>query len=429
MKLAIENTLGIISAEIEIEPGQIVEVVGPNASGKTSLAVCAQAVLAREANPLGLSVADAKRSYPHDGAEDARVELDDIYADGVDLPPVMWYPQRGTISTASLDTMSHPEAVGLIDFTAKRGTKERLLVLHGALLPDPMTVLEAVREQLATYLPADDLAGAMKMLAERGWEATEAVYSEYATKAKQEWRALTGRNYGVRVAADWRPDGWLADFDHLTIQQAEERVTDARDGLNGLHRVQAVSEAEIERAKVAAETLPGLRRRLEEWEGQRKVQAGEYAALNLDGVKAEYDDLERQLINLRMTIYARHECPHCHGELTIRNGQISIPEDSSESERQIAGLQEKQDSVHERHYGLMQQAKPLTEEIQRIDREINDVRVEITNTERDARHAAATTGATDAAALAEAEQAVEDAREVVRLVSLLNSTRASCIKP
>ena len=51
------------------------EVVGPNASGKTSLAVCAQAVLARDANPLGLSAADTKRSYPHDGADDARLTL------------------------------------------------------------------------------------------------------------------------------------------------------------------------------------------------------------------------------------------------------------------------------------------------------------------------------------------------------------------
>ena len=77
MKLSIERTLGIINAEIDLEPGRIVEVVGPNASGKTSIAVCAQAVLARESNPLGLSAADAKRSYPHDGADDARVELDD----------------------------------------------------------------------------------------------------------------------------------------------------------------------------------------------------------------------------------------------------------------------------------------------------------------------------------------------------------------
>ena len=71
MRLEIERTLGIERAAIDLEPGQIVEVVGPNASGKTSLAVCAQAVLARDANPLGLSAADAKRSYPHDGADDA----------------------------------------------------------------------------------------------------------------------------------------------------------------------------------------------------------------------------------------------------------------------------------------------------------------------------------------------------------------------
>ena len=48
-------------------------MVGPNASGKTSIAVCAQAVLARDSNPLGLSAAESKRNYPHDGAEDARV--------------------------------------------------------------------------------------------------------------------------------------------------------------------------------------------------------------------------------------------------------------------------------------------------------------------------------------------------------------------
>ena len=73
MRLEIERTLGIERAAIDLEPGQIVEVVGPNASGKTSLAVCAQAVLARDANPLGLSAADAKRSYPHDGADDASI--------------------------------------------------------------------------------------------------------------------------------------------------------------------------------------------------------------------------------------------------------------------------------------------------------------------------------------------------------------------
>ena len=54
--------------------------------------------------------------------------------------------------------------------------KERAEVFQSALLPDPETVLKAVHERLAEYLPADDLAGAMEMLAERGWDATETVY-------------------------------------------------------------------------------------------------------------------------------------------------------------------------------------------------------------------------------------------------------------
>ena len=65
--ITINNTLGIRYAEIELPEAGVVEVVGPNASGKTSLAVCAQAVLSHEINPLGLSGPQAKRAYPNDG--------------------------------------------------------------------------------------------------------------------------------------------------------------------------------------------------------------------------------------------------------------------------------------------------------------------------------------------------------------------------
>ena len=77
-----------MNAEIDLEPGRIVEVVGPNASGKTSLAVCAQAVLARDSNPLGLSAAESKRNYPHDGAEDAVVSLYDGANAATDGTPI-----------------------------------------------------------------------------------------------------------------------------------------------------------------------------------------------------------------------------------------------------------------------------------------------------------------------------------------------------
>ena len=74
--------------------------------------------------------------------------------------------------------------------------------------------------------------------------------------------ALPARPGVSRVAADWRPEGWLADFDHLTPQIAEERVTNARDALNALHRVQAISESEQEAAAQAAmQICRGLQRK------------------------------------------------------------------------------------------------------------------------------------------------------------------------
>ena len=74
------------------------------------------------------------------------------------------------------------------------------------------------------------------------------------------------------MAADWRPDGWLADFDHLTPQIAEERVTNARDALNALHRVQAISESEQEAAESAAADLPDTGIGIDEFE--RSSDAG-----------------------------------------------------------------------------------------------------------------------------------------------------------
>ena len=138
--------------------------------------------------------------------------------------------------------------------------KERAEVFQSALLPDPETVLKAVHERLAEYLPADDLAGAMEMLAERGWDATETVYSTGARNRNGRGTPLRAR----RGASGWRrtgdrTGGWRT-FDHLTPQIAEERVTNARDALNALHRVQAISESEQEAAERAAELCRRLKR-------------------------------------------------------------------------------------------------------------------------------------------------------------------------
>ena len=414
MKLSIERTLGIINAEIDLEPGRIVEVVGPNASGKTSIAVCAQAVLARESNPLGLNAADAKRSYPHDGADDALCQLNDPdWSDGI-----AWYPARGTVLADAWGerALSNPEAVGLIDFTAKRGAKERAAVFQGALLPDPDTVLEAVKERLGAYLDAKDLAGAMEMLAERGWEATEAVYGDRARVAKREWAAIAGRTYGVRVAADWRPEGWLADFDHMTPQIAEERVTNARDALNALHRVQAISESEQEAAERAAADLPGLEARVIDLRAEYGRLNAEHAAIPLDTVAKQIKDLDTDIDSARHELVAQHVCPHCNGALAIKQGEIVAPEPVEAIQTRIDEWVAMKTNNIATLGKMTADVAPINESIRKINAEAQAAENMVQQVKREAAQTGTVQTEADRAALAQAEQAVEDTREVVRLV-------------
>ena len=414
MKLTINDVLGIRHAEVEIEAGKVVEVVGPNASGKTSLAVCAQAVLARESNPLGLSAADAKRSYPHDGADDAKVELE--WAHAGSLWTDIWYPSNGTITTSNLP-LANPEAVGLVDFTAKRGAKERAAVFQGALLPDPAALNEKVREALAHYLPPDDLEGVVTMLSERGWEATEAVYSDRAKIAKREWREITGNNYGVRVAADWRPDGWLADYDSMTVQQAEERVIACRDALNVLHQVQAISEVDAERAAEAAKSIPALQSNVEKYGTQLEAMQKEIAAIPLDAANAEMKRFEGKITELERSLNANHQtCPHCNGTLAIVDGRIQGADGKTfqDMEFNLAELRKKLDYAvaNARNFAdLSNNAHDhkIAPNLERAKQELRDA-------ERSSKQTGTVVTEEHKAGLASAEQEVENAHEVVRMV-------------
>ena len=414
MRLEIERTLGIERAAIDLEAGKIVEVVGPNASGKTSLAVCAQAVLARDTNPLGLSAADAKRSYPHDGADDAQVGL--AFTKGADAGySNTWYPSRGTITAeGQISPVSAPEAVGLVDFTAKRGAKERAAIFQNALLPDPMTVLEAVKETLSTYLPEADLVGIMEMLGERGWEPTEAVYTERGRQAKREWRDVTTKTYGVRVAADWRPDGWLADFDLMTVQEAEAKVTDARDALTVLHRVSAVSETDAQRAKDATDALPDLRAKMEQAQDAHKAKVEERDALPVAAAAKESDRLGREVQKGRRDLSAGQSCPHCGGRVYVQDGKVDLA--PLVTEEDIRELTAEYAAAMAKHADLQDTVGPVTIVVNTLAGELQIAQQEVRDAERDAGKGGEVQSEADRVALAKAEQSVEDAREVVRLV-------------
>ena len=419
MKLTIEKTLGIESAEIELVLGQIVEVVGPNASGKTSLAVCAQAVLAREANPLGLSVADAKRSYPHDGADDARVLLatgGPAYGDSWN--DVQWLPHRGTLTAnGGLDNIAHPEAVGLVDFTAKRGEKERRALFQATLLPAPEKVLEAVRERLSAYLPEKDVVGIMEMLSDKEWDAVAKTYANRSTDAKRDWRGVTGAPaWGIKVGADWRPAQWLVDYDLMTVQEAEAKVTDARDALNAMHRVQAVSEADQQRAEDAAGRIPWIETAVKDFREQKAILQGQLPAIPLAAALEDAQGFERLIAELEFEQNAGQACPACGAGLTVLDGKIVEVKSPEDIQIRITELREQFIAAMTRAAQLEEECEPVRRSLAKVSNDQAAAQADLHLAKTEASKTGEVQSEADRVALAQAEQAVEDAREVVRLV-------------
>ena len=346
MKFEIHHLLGIDDAEVEVEPGEIVEVVGPNASGKTSFFLIGGALAARNPNPLGLSVGDARKTYLHKGDEDGFGRLTYGTIGPLDAD-IEWMPRNATMSAPtsgeSAEPLSRPEAVGLVDFVGRQSDKSRAVMLQPILLPPPEEVLDTLKALLKGKMPEQDLLGVLQAVQDRGWDKTEAVYTDRSRVAKRSWAAVTGRNYGVAVAADWLPDGWLADYDHKTVIEAEEDVFTARDALALLHKAQAVAEVKEEliseqqqhEAKTAWEALPALRVKVEDAD---EISNANYSLYH--EAKQLEDDLAEVLQKMELDLKGEQPrsipltspCPDCGKPLMIRAGQI-VPFDMETFEK------------------------------------------------------------------------------------------------
>ena len=416
MKLKIENLLGVKRAEIDLDG--IVEVVGPNASGKSSLAACAQALLTHEQNPLGVPATQAARVYLHDGEDEGLAEID-----GVE-----WRPGQGLTVTDGALPLSRPEAVGLVDYTAKRGEKERLESLQSALLPDVAEVIDAVRERLLAYMPKRDVEGLLEIIGERGFDAAAAVYGERGREAKRQWRELTNHTYGVKVASDWRPSGWLADMDAMTTQVAEESVTAAREALAALHQVQAVSEAEAEQAAEAKAALPGLHDSMQESAFEAQAIHADLEALPLDAARRAVNDAQAQITGLRALARetAHLSCPHCQRAVVL--GVDGVLEQYDEEAARLDREQAKTKAVEvegvlaervREHDGVQVAAQEKQKFLRTADHELGEAKTALAVAEKLAGSAdAAVVDTADRRAdLMQAEQAVDDAKRVSGMVS------------
>ena len=415
-RLKIENLLGVKRAEIELDG--IVEVVGPNASGKSSLAACAQALLTHEQNPLGVPATQAARVYLHDGEDEGLAEIE-----GVE-----WRPGKGLTVTDGAVPLSSPEAVGLVDYTAKRGEKERLESLQSALLPDVAEIIDAVRGRLLNYMPKRDVDGLLEIIGERGFDAAAAVYAERGRESKRQWQDISGRAYGVKIASDWRPDGWLADMDAMTTQQAEEAVTAVREALAALHQVQAVTEAEAQQASEAKDALPGLQAAVEAADDKSQAIRADLDGLPLTvaagAVKAAERDLAKQRILARVKD-SKLSCPHCQRAVVMGSDGVleQYDEESARLDReQATGVVSEIEIILAKlareHEAVQESAQEKQGHLRAAEHEVARRKLALGVAEKLTGNADVQVDTADRRAdLMQAEQAVDDAKRVSAMVS------------
>ena len=444
-QLRITKTLGVEEAVIELRSGDVTEVIGPNASGKTSVALAAAAVLSGNGNPLGLPATGQRRYYPHNGSDEARVELIcKLNSEGEGGVEYVWHPATGgVVGPVESEFLSIPEAVGLVDFCARKGAKERAQAIQGALLPPPDEVAEQVRVHLAKYLHSDDLDTTMNMLFDRGWPATKGVYDDWARGAKRSWSKVTGQNYGSRIAQDWRPPDWIPDYDSMTIQRAEEQVVNARDHLDSLHREKAISQAEAEARDNAARAIPALEDEVDalteelaeakghigELRAYREVDVHNEAMAKRDEGTRHLKRIQAMLVDATKAASSPHVCPHCDRHLDLEDGVIvvfdlNVAENRVKEHTKLlttakSGLKTLESAVtktmnalHELHDRL----RPLEDRQGEISEKLADKRADLRALKDLSRMGGSVETAETRVAIEAAEQEVEDAKTVVTVI-------------
>ena len=323
--------------------------------------------------------------------------------------------------------LSRPEAVGLVDYTARRGEKERLESLQSALLPDVAEIIGAVRECLLAYMPKQDVDGLLEIIGERGFDAAAAVYAERGRESKRQWQDIAGRAYGVKVASDWRPDGWLADMDAMTTQQAEEAVTAAREALAALHQVQAVTEAEAQQAGEAKAALPGLQAAQKAFRDKALAIHAELDGLPLDAASRVVNDTQVEITRLRVIARetAHLSCPHCQRAVVLGVDGVleQYDEEAARLEREQAADKRLYlegvlaDSIKE-HEALQRSAQGYQSRLREADSELGEAKTALAVAEKLAGKADAEVDTADRRAdLMQVEQAVDDAKRVSTMVS------------
>ena len=424
MQIEVKNFLGVEDAVIPLIDKPLA-VVGPNASGKSSLWLAIAGILSRNTNPMGLTAASGK-PYINDDHDQGEVTIDD---DGTTLR--RWtLTEKGmrVMPEAETDALTH--VLGLTDFVSAKPA-ERTKVWEECFLPPNAELVAMIGEKLTELIAEEAVVeDVLRELGRQPWPKVCASYESKRRESKREWEEYSGVRYGEDKANTWTPKGWKSEWDQVTVAEANTRLEECRESLRMLQGVQVIQEADVERAAEAKERIPEL-------EKDAMVLGGE-----LEAAKQHESILQQGYNKIRdagiaaKTALANHNetqpkkkdtvaCPSCKNELVIGPGQkLSLATDERAFQAVLSSWKTVQNQMQAELDGLRTRGVTVLREKQPIDREIAEIKKEhlLATARAEAARRAAKLGEgaveTDKTRRqqAEAEQAVDDAKSATALI-------------
>ena len=228
-----------------------------------------QAVLAGKSKPLGLPAAHGRKCHLLVGANDAIVRLDSLAHGTISLAAM----PIGTVLIIVRNRYPAPKPLASLILQPSAGGKR---CFKGRLCRQRSRCWKE-----CGYGMPNRGSGKQSRRSWRTWESHQARMAE---------------NHGAYLrCASWRQNGWLTDF-YMTVQQGEAAVTNARDALAELHRVQAITEAESSAPEHAAADLLELEAHLSERKSESSRLSYEIKNLGLGTLYLAFRNAECDLL-------------------------------------------------------------------------------------------------------------------------------------
>ena len=227
MKVVIRDFRGI--ADFEASTDGILLAAGDNGAGKSSICKAVAAAASGDMVPFKRVGRGNAALLVREGAKQASIVY---YQNDENGCRVVWpdcdRQTKGTswkdasriaVGLESPATMEKAvdRAAWLIELIGAKPTRERL-----------MAALKAADIPEATATKAADLVDSA------GYDAAHETIKEAATRAKGAWEKITGERYGSAKAPTWRPQGWRAALEGMSIADLEQADTEAGAALTEL---------------------------------------------------------------------------------------------------------------------------------------------------------------------------------------------------